>query len=133
MKTSKSLFILFIFAVSTTLCTNVIAQDVIYVQAARAQMQKNTELKTFLIEREIPDAGELSAEQLKDISQKSCTVLNELGPSIKWMHSYVAEDKVYCIYQAANEELIKEHAKRGGFPVNYVSELSTTIDPATAK
>lgn len=133
MKNSKSTFNLFLFIISTLWCTHAIAQDVIYVKAAKTAIQKNAELKTFLIEREIPDAGNLTAEQLKGISQKSCTVLNELGPSIKWLHSYVAEDKVYCIYQAANEELIKEHAERGGFPVNHVTELSTTIDPSTAK
>ena len=133
MKTSKlTPGILFFFLLSLFL-TNAQEPEVIYVKMATEKKEGIEELKTYLIEREIPDAGELSAEQLKGISQKSCSVITELGPTIKWLHSYVTEDKVYCIYQAANEELIKEHAERGGFPVNYVTELSTTIDPNTAK
>ena len=94
---------------------------------------ETTELNTYLIEREIPEAGKLNAEQLKGISQKSCAVLKELGPEIEWVHSYVAQDKVYCIYRAANEKLIREHAEKGGFPVNAISQLSTKIDPSTAQ
>ncbi len=94
---------------------------------------ENGELKTYLIEREIPEAGKLNADQLKGISQKSCTVLKEMGPTIEWVHSYVAENKVYCIYRAANEDLVREHAEKGGFPVNAISLLSTRIDPTTAQ
>ncbi len=94
---------------------------------------ENGDLKTYLIEREIPEAGKLNADQLKGISQKSCTVLNEMGPTIEWVHSYVAENKVYCIYRAVNEDLIREHAEKGGFPVNAISLLSTRIDPTTAQ
>ena len=100
---------------------------------AQEKKTEDKELTTFLIEREIPEAGKLSAEQLKGISQKSCSVLEEMGPEIQWVHSYVAENKVYCIYRAANEELIREHAEKGGFPVNMVTRLSTRIDPSTAQ
>lgn len=87
----------------------------------------------FVIEREIPEAGKLTAEQLKDISQTSCGVLNKLGPQIQWIQSYVTDDKVYCIYIAPNEELVREHAKQGGFPANQVSRVRQTIDPTTAE
>ncbi|TMU55753.1 DUF4242 domain-containing protein [Flagellimonas algicola] len=90
-------------------------------------------MKTYVIEREIPDAGLLSQAQLKGISQKSCSVLENMGSEIEWMHSYVADDKVYCLYKAVNKELIEEHAKKGGFPVNSIQELSTVIGPNTAK
>jgi len=108
-------------------------QDVIYTKMAKEKLTKKSELKTYLIEREIPDAGMLSAEQLKGISQKSCSVLKEMGPQIQWIHSYVTDDKVYCIYKAENEALIREHANKGGFPVNYVTELATVIDPETSR
>jgi hypothetical protein len=86
----------------------------------------------YVIEREIPGAGNLSKEQLHAISQKSCSVLNQLGPQIQWLESYVTKDKVYCIYRAPNEQLIREHATRGGFPANRISEVSAMIDPTTA-
>ena len=91
-----------------------------------------TEMKTYLIEREIPGAGKLNPEQLKAISQTSCTVLKEMGPRIQWIHSYVTGDKIYCIYKAENAELIREHAKKGGFPANAIIEVSSEISPATA-
>ncbi|HEY8690917.1 MAG TPA: DUF4242 domain-containing protein [Chitinophagaceae bacterium] len=87
----------------------------------------------FVIEREIPGAGKLSAEQLKGISQTSCGVLNKMGPQIQWVHSYVTDDKIYCIYNAPNEEMVREHAKQGGFPANSVSKVSAVIDPVTAE
>ncbi|MEQ1799783.1 MAG: DUF4242 domain-containing protein [Lacibacter sp.] len=87
----------------------------------------------YVIEREIPGAGKLSAEQLKGISQVSCGVLSKLGTSIQWIHSYVTEDKIYCVYIAPNKELVLEHAKQGGFPANSVSEVSAIIDPATSE
>ena len=90
-------------------------------------------MKTYLIEREIPDAGKLTPEQLKGISQKSCSVLTEMGPSIQWIQSYVTGNKIYCIYKAENAELIREHAKKGGFPANTIVEVSSVISPATAK
>jgi len=86
----------------------------------------------YVIEREIPGAGKLSAEQLKAISQTSCNVLGKMGPQINWVHSYVTEDKIYCVYIAPNKEMVLEHAKQGGFPANVVTEVSTIIDPTTS-
>lgn len=91
------------------------------------------EMKTYVIEREIPGAGAFTATQLKSISQTSCGVLKEMGPQIQWIHSYVTGNKIYCIYKAENEELVKEHAKKGGFPANSISEVANVISPATAK
>jgi hypothetical protein len=90
-------------------------------------------LPKYLIERELPGAGKLSQQQLQAISQKSCSVLRNLGPQIEWVHSYVTGDKIYCIYNAPTEELIREHAKQGGFPANRISEIKTMIDPSTAE
>jgi len=87
----------------------------------------------YVIEREIPAAGKLSAEQLQAISQKSCGVLRDLGPQIQWVQSYVTDDKVYCVYIAPNEEMVREHAKQGGFPANRISEVKQVIDPTTAE
>ena len=87
----------------------------------------------YIIEREIPGAGNLSAEELQGISQKSCSVLNQMGPQIQWVQSYVTGDKVYCVYIAPNEEMIKEHAQQGGFPANRISEVKSLIDPTTAE
>jgi hypothetical protein len=87
----------------------------------------------YVIEREIPDAGKLSAEQLQAISQKSCAVLQNMGPEIQWIQSYVTDDKIYCVYIAPNEEMVREHAKQGGFPANRVSEIRQVIDPTTAE
>jgi len=87
----------------------------------------------YVIEREIPDAGKLSAEQLQAISQKSCGVLNQLGPSIQWVQSYVTDNKIYCVYIAPNEALVREHAEQGGFPANRISEVKQVIDPTTAE
>ena len=87
----------------------------------------------FVIEREIPGAGKLSSAELKGISQTSCGVLSKMGPQIQWLQSYVTGDKVYCVYIAPNEEMVREHAKLGGFPANRVSEVATVIDPTTAE
>ena len=87
----------------------------------------------YVIEREIPGAGGLSPEQLKGISQTSCGVLNKLGPEIQWVESYVTPDKIYCVYIAPNEEMVREHASLGGFPANSVSEVKAIIDPITAE
>ena len=87
----------------------------------------------FVIEREIPNAGKLSPEELRGISQKSCGVLRNLGPQIQWVQSYVTDDKVYCVYIAPNKELVQEHAKQGGFPANRISEVKSVIDPTTAE
>ena len=87
----------------------------------------------YLIEREIPGAGDLSPEQLQAISQTSCGVLQGLGPQIQWVQSYVTGDKITCIYIAPNEEMVREHARQGGFPANRVAEIKTIIDPTTAE
>ncbi len=87
----------------------------------------------YIIEREIPGAGTLTGDQLEAISQKSCSVLGKLGSQIQWIESYVTDDKVYCAYIAANEDLIREHAKQGGFPANRVSAVRRVIDPTTAE
>ena len=87
----------------------------------------------YVIERELPGAGNLSPDQLHAISQKSCSVLRNLGPQIQWLHSYVTQDKIYCVYIAPNEALIREHASQGGFPANRVSEIKTIIDPTTSE
>lgn len=87
----------------------------------------------YVIEREIPNAGKLSAQELQAISQKSCGVLNRIGPQIQWVQSYVTGDKVYCVYIAPSEEMIRQHAREGGFPANRVSEIKAVIDPTTAE
>lgn len=87
----------------------------------------------YVIERDIPGAGKLTAEQLNGISQKSCSVLKALGPQIQWVESYVTDDKIYCVYIAPNEALVREHAKQGGFPANRISEIRRMIDPTTAE
>ena len=86
----------------------------------------------FVIERDIPGAGKLSAAELQAVSQKSCGVLRNMGPQIQWVHSYVTDDKIYCVYIAENEAQVREHAAQGGFPANRVSEVRTVIDPTTA-
>ena len=87
----------------------------------------------YVIEREIPGAGKLTPEQLKAISQTSCGVLSKMGPQIQWLQSYVTGDKIYCVYIAPNEAMVREHAKQGGFPANAVSEVASIIDPTTAE
>jgi hypothetical protein len=87
----------------------------------------------YVIEREIPGAGKLSAAELKAISQKSCGVLSGMGPSIQWVHSYVTGDKIYCIYNAPNEQAVRDHATKGGFPANSVAQVHSIIDPTTAE
>lgn len=87
----------------------------------------------YVIEREMPGAGQLTPDQLRGASQTSCGVLNKLGPQIQWVESYVTDDKIYCVYISPNKELIEEHAKQGGFPANKVSEVRAMIDPTTAE
>jgi hypothetical protein len=86
----------------------------------------------FVIERNIPGAGKLTPEQLQGISQTSCGVLRKLGPEIQWVESFVTDDKIYCIYNATNEEMVREHAKQGGFPANSIAQVRSRIDPTTA-
>jgi len=87
----------------------------------------------YVIEREIPGVGRLTPDEARAISQKSCSVLNKLGPQIQWLHSYVTADKIYCVYIAPNEEMVREHAKQGGFPANRISEVKLMIDPTSAE
>ncbi len=87
----------------------------------------------FVIEREIPGAGSMSAQQLQGVAEKSCSVLRNLGPQIQWLHSYVTDNKIYCVYIAPNEEMVREHARLGGFPANSVAQVKRIIDPTTAE
>lgn len=87
----------------------------------------------YVIERDLPGAGKLSQEQLQSVSQKSCSVINELGPQIKWEESYVTDDKIYCVYQAPNKEMVIRHAEMGGFPANRIEEIRSVISPVTAE
>ena len=87
----------------------------------------------FIIEREVPGASKMSDEQLQGMSQHSCAVLEQMGPQIQWVQSYVAGDKIYCIYNAPNEQMVREHANRGGFPANVITRISRIIDPTTAE
>ena len=129
MKTITNRFLIIamlIFSVYVTMAQTTNATD-------NSKTTKSTTMKTYLIERDIPDAGKLTPDQLKSISQKSCSVLKEMGPEIKWIQSYVTGNKIFCVYKAENEDLIREHAKKGGFPANVITEISTVISPATAK
>jgi hypothetical protein len=87
----------------------------------------------FVIERDIPEAGSLSSEQLQAISQKSCGILREMGPEIQWVESYVTDDKIYCVYLAPDEDAVRKHAQQGGFPANRISQIRSVIDPTTAE
>jgi len=87
----------------------------------------------YVIERDIPGAGKLTAQELQAISQKSCGVLREMGPQIQWVQSYVTDDKIYCVYVAPNEEAVRKHAQKGGFPANRISRVRTMIDPTTSE
>jgi hypothetical protein len=87
----------------------------------------------YVIERDIPGAGKLTAPELQGISQKSCGVLREMGPQIQWVQSYVTDDRIYCVYVAPNEETLRKHAQKGGFPANRISRIRTVIDPTTSE
>lgn len=124
MKTIKLILVLFLFILNFAK-----AQEL----KNQTTSKNNGTMKTYVIERIILGAGDLTAEQLKGISQTSCNVLNEMGPKIEWQQSYVTGDKIYCVYKAESKELIEEHAKKGGFPANSINEVATVISPATAK
>jgi hypothetical protein len=129
MKTLKLVLILAI--VTSTL--NVMGQEKSVAKSLKKELTTPNE-NMYVIEREIPGAGNLTAEELQAISQTSCGVLDEMGEdNIKWLHSYVTGDKIYCVYMTKNEDLVKEHAKKGGFPANSVAEVKNVIDPSTAK
>ncbi len=124
MKTIKLILILVLISTNCALGQEKLNQET---------SKTNDIMKTYVIERNIPGAGDLTAEQLKGISQTSCSVLKEMGSKIEWQHSYVTGDKVYCVYMAENKVLIEEHAQKGGFPANSISEVATVISPATAE
>ena len=123
----KTIKLIVILALITTNCA--LGQEKLNQETSKT----NDIMKTYVIERNIPGAGDLTAEQLKGISQTSCSVLKEMGSKIEWQHSYVTGDKVYCVYNAENKALIEEHAQKGGFPANSISEVATVISPATAE
>lgn len=105
-----------------------------FTQTTNNSTTKNEKvMKTYMIERDIPNAGLFTTADLKGISQKSCGVLKEMGPAIQWVQSYVLGNKIVCIYKAENEELIREHGKKGGFPVTTITEIASVISPATAE
>jgi hypothetical protein len=112
------------------LCFSGMAQTTAMTDNSKTKKQSN--MKMYVIEREIADLGKFTPEQLKSASQTSCNVLKSMGPKIEWIHSYVTGNKMYCIYRAENAELIKEHAQKGGFPANSIVEVSEVISPATA-
>lgn len=122
------------FIMKVLICT-MLFSGISYSQESKTntELQKPTIMKTYVIERNIPNAGQLTSDELKGISQKSCSVIDEMGPKIEWLHSYVTENKVYCVYKAENKEAIAEHGNKGGFPVNSISEITTMISPETAK
>jgi hypothetical protein len=113
------------------------ALRVALVAACRSEIQRNLHkekiMPRYVIEREIPGAGKLSAQELKGIAQKSCGVLSKMGPSIQWLQSFVTGDKVYCVYIAPNEKMVRDHAQQGGFPANRVSAVTAVMDPITAE
>lgn len=128
MKTLK--LILFLAIATTTF--NVMGQEKSTSNLLKEELKTPNE-NMYVIEREIPGAGNLTTEELQAISQTSCGVLDEMGSdNIKWLHSYVTGDKIYCVYLAKNEDLVREHAKKGGFPANSVAAVKTIIDPSTA-
>ncbi len=133
MKTIKTIYMLLIFMALISVnaySQNDEAQNILEGE----KITNDNTLKTYVIERDIPEVGTFSPEQLKEISVTSCGVLDQMGSeNIQWLHSYVTENKIYCIYKARNKELLKEHAEKGGFPANSISELSTIISPETAK
>jgi hypothetical protein len=128
MKVLKSVLIL---AIATT-TFNVMGQVKSATNLLREELKTPNE-NMYVIERVIPGAGNLTQEELKAISQTSCGVLEKMGSDIKWLHSYVTGDKIYCVYMAPNEEMVREHAKQGGFPANSVAKVSTIIDPSSAE
>lgn len=127
----KTLKLVLILAIATT-TFNAMGQEESATYLLKEELKTANE-NMYVIEREIPGAGNLTAEELQAISQTSCGVLSEMGnDNIKWLHSYVTGDKIYCVYMAKSEDLVREHAQKGGFPANSVVEVKTIIDPSTA-
>jgi hypothetical protein len=130
MKTTMTINVLFMILMFGS--TAVFAQTAKATNTKKEKSMETKTMNTYVIIREIPDAGKLNAEELQGISKKSCSVLKELGPEIEWIQSYVTENKIFCIYRAENEEILRTHAMKGGFPINSINLLSTVISPATA-
>jgi hypothetical protein len=129
MKTTITLTVLFmILAGSTT----AFSQTASATNPKKEKSMTTKKMNTYVIERQIPNIGKSSPAELQGISQKSCSVLKELGPEIEWVQSYVTDNKIFCIYRAENEEILRTHAMKGGFPINSINPLSTMISPATA-
>ena len=126
----KTLKLLLIATIAFT-TSNIMGQEKSVADVLRADTKTENQ-HMYVIEREVPGVGNLTSEELQAISQTSCGVLHEMGSDIKWLHSYVTGDKIYCIYLANNEDLVREHAQKGGFPANSVQEVKTVIDPSTA-
>jgi hypothetical protein len=124
--------IIFVVLVMLMISSAAIAQTAASSKNKKQKGMKSKNMTTYVIERQIPDAGKLNAEQLQGISQKSCSVITELGPDIEWVHSYVTNNKIFCIYKAENEQILRTHAEKGGFPINSINKVSTMISPATA-
>jgi hypothetical protein len=124
----KFVMVLFL-TLTVTNCTNIETSSADTIRSEASSSNQNM----YVIEREIPGAGDLTPDDLKGISQTSCGVLTKMGSEIQWLHSYVTGDKIYCVYTAPNEEMVREHANQGGFPANSVSLVSTVIDPSTAE
>jgi hypothetical protein len=130
MKTTiKMIVVLMLVMIAST---SVFSQTASATKIKTEKSMTTKKMNTYVIEREIPNAGKLTAEELQGISQKSCSVLKELGPDIDWVQSYVTENKIFCIYRAENEEILRTHAMKGGFPINSINLLSTMISPKTA-
>lgn len=130
MKSTKLMNLL--LAIVTFVSSAALAQTARVTETKKQTSMHNKTMNTYVIEREIPNAGNLTAEALQGISKTSCSVLKELGPEIQWVHSYVTDNKIFCIYRAENEQILRTHAEKGGFPINSVHKLSTVISPATA-
>ena len=128
MKMLKSLLIL----VSLLTTPFIMAQESTAADLLRKEAS-TPKMNMYVIEREIPNVGQSTAQDLENVSKKSCSVLKDMGPDIKWVNSFVTGDKIYCVYLAENEDLIREHAKKGGFPANKISKVENVIDPSTAK
>ena len=129
MKTTITLTMLFMILVGWT---TAFSQTASATNPKKEKSMTTKKMNTYVIERQIPNVGKSSAAELQGISQKSCSVLKELGPEIEWVQSYVTDNKIFCIYRAENEEILRTHAMKGGFPINSINPLSTVISPATA-
>jgi hypothetical protein len=129
MKTTKTLTVLLMILVGSS---TAFSQTASATNSKKEKSMTTKKMNTYVIERQIPNVGKSSAAELQGISQKSCSVLKELGPQIEWVQSYVTDNKIFCIYRAENEEILRTHAMKGGFPINSINPLSTVISPATA-